>query len=137
FSALAALVLLAIGSPSDCHGQSSPTGLSDVFEVASVRPNKTGAGRHLASSPGQIHFTSATLQDCIKFAYGVRDYQISGPDWLNTERYDVIAKASTAVPTERLKTMLQALLGQRFELRVHREKKSLPVYALLIARGGS
>src|SRR5882672_9890883 len=83
FSAAAALIVIVIGSSPDGRGQTPPTGSSEKFDVASVRTNKTRAGRHLASNPGQISFTSATLQDCIKFAYGVRDYQISGPSWVN------------------------------------------------------
>jgi uncharacterized protein (TIGR03435 family) len=81
-------------------------------------------------------------------AYGVNPHEISGaPDWLNSDRYDIEAKmdSSTADGLRKLnenerraerQRMLQALLADRFKLTVHRETKELPVYELVVAKGG-
>src|SRR5208337_3976872 len=76
------------------------------------------------------------LRDCLQAAYGLQDYQISGPDWLRSERYDIAAKAAGATTGDQAKLMLQTLLAQRFQLTLHRETKDLPVYALVPAKGG-
>ena len=92
--------------------------------------------------------TGVTLHGLIREAYGVEDDQISGaPNWLNSERYDIEAKADKSVADELQKLsfdqrlveyrrMLQALLADRFQLTLHRETKELPVYALIIAKKG-
>jgi uncharacterized protein (TIGR03435 family) len=109
-----------------------------AFEVTSVKPNKSGNGssrfnfRH-----GRLTATNVSLKSCIYFAYRIKDYQISGPDWLNSERYDIAAKAASGVPDEQLMPMLQTLLRDRFKLRLHRQTKERPVYALVVGKGGS
>jgi uncharacterized protein (TIGR03435 family) len=104
------------------------------------------------NSPGG-RFTAAniSLKMLIHLAYGVTDSQISGgPGWLNSEKFDIEAKAddsSIAEPwklseeqrklaQDRSKRMLQALLADRFKLTLHRETKELPVYALVVAKNG-
>ena len=76
------------------------------------------------------------LTSCIKWAYSVQDYQISGPGWLNTERFDIIAKAEGPAPDNQLRSMLQALLAERFKLALHRQTKELAAYALTIGKNG-
>jgi uncharacterized protein (TIGR03435 family) len=115
-----------------------------AFEVASVRPNQAGSAggeghtrEKIEHSPIGLTMTNVTLSSCIKWAYGVRDFQISGaPGWFGTERYDINAKAPGPVSEDELKAMLQALLAERFRLAVRFEKKELPVYALAVARNG-
>ena len=63
--------------------------------------------------------------------------QISGPGWIQSERYDISAKTAGSASNEQLKLMLQALLASRFKLALHREKKELPVYALVVGKHGS
>jgi len=70
-------------------------------------------------------------------AYGAKDYQISGPDWLRMERYDIVATAPGTVSDDVLKLMLQKLLTERFQMTIHRETRDLPVYALVAAKGGT
>jgi uncharacterized protein (TIGR03435 family) len=74
----------------------------------------------------------------IQQAYDVRDYQISGaPSWLNSERYDIVAKADVPnITRDMAKVLLQSLLAERFNLKIHRETKELPIYALVIGKDG-
>ena len=69
-------------------------------------------------------------------AYGVKPYQISGPDWIQDNRYDVVATAGKAVGVPEVQRMLGPLLAERFHLAFHRETRELPVFALVVAKGG-
>ena len=68
----------------------------------------------------------------IEIAYQVRDFQVHGPAWISEEKFDIAARA--AGPGGPMREMLQSLLADRFNLKVHREKRELPVYALLADR---
>jgi uncharacterized protein (TIGR03435 family) len=107
------------------------------FEVASIRSNTSGALKaRWENDPVRIMWTNVTLQYCIKTAYGVNDYQISGPAWITSEHCDVNAKAAQPMSGPERNRMLQALLAGRFKLVVHRETKQGRVFALLVAKGG-
>jgi uncharacterized protein (TIGR03435 family) len=119
-----------------------------TFEVASVkpaapldaggrsgRPIPTGGGAGI-SNPGLFDRRNATLSILIMQAYGLKAYQVTGPPWLTTERYDVRAKVPEGATEEQQLAMLRNLLAQRFGLAVHRETKEVPVYDLVIAKGG-
>ncbi len=114
------------------------------FEVASVRPN-TGNDRIVTidSTPeGNFHARGYSLKLLIQRAYGVKGFQISGgPKWLDEDRFDVVAKAfatgaERVVTPAQMRTMLQALLADRFRLRAHKVSKELPGLALTVAGGG-
>ena len=110
------------------------------FEVASIRPS-TGAPQPgvLAGARidgAQFRTTYLTLKDYISIAYRVKLYQISGPDWIGTDRFDVAATLPEGTLPAQVSSMMQTLLEERFQLKVHREKKEFPVYALEIAKGG-
>jgi uncharacterized protein (TIGR03435 family) len=78
-----------------------------------------------------------TLRSLVWSAYSVREYQVlGGPKWLDTDRYDINAKANKPAEEPELMLMLQTLLAERFKLLVHRESKPLPGYALVVARKG-
>ena len=112
---------------------------SPAFEVASVRQHKPAVaeGRtSIDSVPGSLTIRNASLSECIKWAYLVGDYQISGPAWLMTEKYDISAKAAGPAPLNQLRQMLQTLLTDRFQLQLHRETRELPVYELVAAKSG-
>jgi uncharacterized protein (TIGR03435 family) len=118
---------------------------SPQFEVASVKPstpssdgririmNRGGPG---TSDPGQVTYTSITLKNLLTIAYGVKNYQVSGPGWLDTERYDITAKMAPETTKEQFALMLQNLIAERFKLTLHRETKDLPLYELAVAKGG-
>jgi uncharacterized protein (TIGR03435 family) len=118
-------------------------GQTPAFEAASVKPNPgTGNKRDLTRviEPGRITYLDATLGELIALAYGVKPYQVTGPDWIvgrsSAITFDVAATAGKAVPPAELKKMLQPLLAERFHLALHRETKELPVFLLTLAKGG-
>lgn len=114
------------------------------FAVASVKPSQIGnSGREgserekITISPAGVTMKNISLRSCIRWAYHIRDYQISGPDWLASRRYDIAAKSDSTVSPGELRPMIQRLLSGRFKLIVRREPKDLPVYAMVIAKNGS
>jgi len=116
-----------------------PAAERPAFEVASVKPNQSGArDTSLGPSSGGPTATNATLTFLIRWAHDVRDHQISaGPSWLNTERYDIVAKGRIDHPTPaQNRQMLQSLLADGFQLRLLRETKELPEYALVVGKNG-
>jgi len=122
-------------------GQSAPA--APAFDVASVRVSQVGkAGgegsrrQSIQFSPDSVTMRNASFRSIIQWAYHVMDYQITGSDWLATERYDIAAKSASAVPEDQLRQMLQTLLAERFKLTLHRQTKELPAYVLLVAKGG-
>lgn len=89
-----------------------------------------------SGNPGQISFTSASLITLIASAYGVKAYQISGPAWFDAVSFDIVAKLPPGTSKEQVDPMLQNLLAERFALRLHHEKKALPVYTLTVGKNG-
>jgi uncharacterized protein (TIGR03435 family) len=77
-----------------------------------------------------------TLKAYLGYAYNLKPYQITGPDWITSDRYDITAKIPHGVSVQRVPDMMQALLEQRFQLKMHRDRKSFPVYALVVAKSG-
>jgi uncharacterized protein (TIGR03435 family) len=120
-------------------------GQTATFEVASVKPAAPlGRGELLS---GQMHvgmkidaarvdIGSMSLADLIRVAYRVKPYQVSGPDWMASERFDVLAKLPEGASREQVPEMLQELLADRFKLTVHRESKEHAVYALVVGKNG-
>lgn len=113
------------------------------FAAASIKPSPlwkdAGEGSHRSKieyTPTSLTMANVTLIDCVQWAYGVRFYQVSGPNSLDAQRYDILAKAEIAVPVSQLRLMLQSLLAARFKLTLHRESRDLPVYELVVAKGG-
>src|SRR5262249_21927168 len=97
----------------------------------------------IKSDPGG-RFTASgmTLTALIAYAYRIRDFQIvGGPNWAGSDRFDIEAKAESdspsKLPPDQLALMMQRLLAERFQLRMHRETKEMPVYELTVAKGGS
>jgi len=108
------------------------------FDAASIKPSQPGGNRQsIRIDPGRITYSNVTLRDALMSAYDAKDYQISGPDWLKTDRFDIIATAPGPVADDVMKTMLQKLLSARFQMTVHREKRDLPVYGMVISKTGT
>jgi uncharacterized protein (TIGR03435 family) len=116
------------------------------FEVASIKPSvlrsagvirlgqRGGPG---SGDPGRVTYTLSTIRDLIVDAYGVKRNQVSGgPEWLDSERFDIVAKVPAGTTKEQVKVMLQNLLVERFHLTLHRETKELPIYALVVGAKG-
>ena len=108
------------------------------FEVASVKTNKTGQreGGISAIGGGRFRATNIPLKILLATAYDVNFEQISGgPDWLDSERYDVDAKPDRLATTQQIHLMLQKLLAERFGLVLRRETKEMRIFALVLDRG--
>jgi len=146
---LAAVVLVAAHSPDGlrvaAQAQAQPGGATPTFEVASVKPNKSGDGRvMLGIQPGgRFTATNVALRMLIRTAYQLQDFQIvGGPGWIASDRFDIVAKAEGNLPPTApggppgpLQLMLRALLADRFSLVAHEDTRDLPTYALVHARG--
>jgi uncharacterized protein (TIGR03435 family) len=114
---------------------------TERFEVASIKLH-TGiiimSGLDISGS--RIAIPASTVSDLITSAYGIKSYQLEGvSEWMQTDRYDIAARApGDRAPTEEEeKRMLQALLAERFQLKVHQETREKPVYALIVGKSGS
>lgn len=108
-----------------------------TFEVASIKRNVSGSGGsgQNVRPGGSFSATNYSLLRLMQFAYDVRESQIvAGPDWIRADRFDVTARASTDVPRDQVRLMVQTLLEDRFKLRVRTERREMPVLELLLAR---
>jgi len=130
------LVLLCAVNVIDTPAQSTVQ-----FEVASVKLNNSGTTTMKFPVPaeGRFRATNFPLKALISFAYGVLGSQIVGaPDWINSERFDVDARAADSnVTREEYAQMLRSLLEERFKLTVRMETRDLPAYELSVAKTGS
>ena len=113
------------------------------FDVASVKlaPPKgagdtTSRGGPGTSDPGQVTYERTWLRNLVADAYAVRIDQVSGPDWINTEAYSIVAKIPPNTTKDQFNEMLQNLLAERFHLTIHHETKTVPVYVLFAAPDG-
>ncbi len=85
---------------------------------------------------GRVSYHNVTLQNLLAQAYRIKNLQVSGPDWLDSDRFDIVAKLKQEANEDQLPMMLQALLKERFKLSFHLEPKQVTAYALLTAKGG-
>jgi uncharacterized protein (TIGR03435 family) len=141
FVVSAALVFAFVSQASAQTGDDNTT-----FEVASVRPSPHSNSGDQAiiggpgtANPGRMTFTSCSLQALLMSAYGVppnRLDRISGPAWLRTEVFDIVAKVPAETTQDQVPLMLQNLLMERFKLAVHHETKEAEGYALVVAKNG-
>jgi uncharacterized protein (TIGR03435 family) len=137
---LSAGLLLAAGA---AFGQTPAAGLT--FDVASIKlagppdPAKMMSGQmHVGmkvdGARADIGFLS--LSDLICIAYKVKSYQITGPDWMSAQRFDIVAKMPEGSNKDQVPQMLQALLSERFKLTIHRSSKENQIYAMVVGKGG-
>jgi uncharacterized protein (TIGR03435 family) len=105
------------------------------FDVVSIKENKTNDGIvSIQTQKGRYMARGFTLSALIRNAYRVQEFQIiGGPEWINTERFDVEATFAEA-DAPQVNLMLRALLAERFKLAVHDEKRERPIFALTLAR---
>jgi uncharacterized protein (TIGR03435 family) len=116
------------------------------FEVASVKPSASPYGNGPvavgsrggpgSTDPSRITYNRLGLNGLLTTAYGVQPYQVIGPDWLATERFDVTATIPEGATKDDVKLMLQNLLVDRFHLTLHHETRELPLYELTVGKGG-
>jgi uncharacterized protein (TIGR03435 family) len=108
------------------------------FEAASIKPsNAKDDTSSWNSRLGYLVMRNQTLNALIRIAYDMEADQVTGgPKWLDTDRFDVEAKAAGPAKDPELLTMLQTVLAERFQLKFHRETKLVPGYAMVLAKGG-
>jgi uncharacterized protein (TIGR03435 family) len=114
-----------------------------AFEVASVKINQQFRQddratwlRTIDTSPGRLTLRNLNLTMIVAWAYRVQWQQVVGPPGMDSQRYDILAKAGGPANDGEMRTMLQALLAERFQLAVRREKRELEVLALVVPKGG-
>jgi uncharacterized protein (TIGR03435 family) len=161
FAAFASAILVGFVSATPSRAQSSAqnaVAAAPVFEyeVATIKAYKPGAGEGPGMMRVGINYAAdsfiasgATLQMLVAQAFGIQNFQITGaPDWFTTDRFEIDAKMDSAVADALAKLsqddrtlarqkMLQALLADRFKMKIHRESKELPAYMLTIGKNGS
>jgi len=111
---------------------------SPAFEVATVKVNRSGENG--ASRPdlrnGVLTARNVTMRMILRAAYDLHESRIIGPDWLDSDRFDLAGKAPAGVPDTEFMPMLQTLLKERFQLAVHRETKEMAVFDMVVAKSG-
>jgi uncharacterized protein (TIGR03435 family) len=135
------LARTAIGLASAFRCAAQPPGKAE-FEVASVKPVGRPVGPNsilLGIRPGRLNVNAAALRPIIGLAYHIQRVRVEGgPGWMDTELYDIVAKAEDpAASADQIREMLQTLLADRFKLAVHRDTKELDVYSLAVGKNGS
>ena len=110
------------------------------FEVASITPCKPGTPEPPMEHTGLVQFTqpggrfkasATTVKVLLEWAYGIQPSQhAGGPSWIDTDRYDIVAKAEGNASDNEMKRMTQALLAERFKLKFHRETRTIQAYVL-------
>jgi uncharacterized protein (TIGR03435 family) len=138
---LPASLTLILFAATAAFGQSAD-GSTPAFDVASVKVSQPGAagerrGRgNTQVSPGTVTMRNVSLKSAIRWAWHVTEYQVTGPDWLDSERYEITGKAAGPATDDQLRLMMQALLRERFKLALHRQTKDFSVYVLVAGKNG-
>jgi uncharacterized protein (TIGR03435 family) len=125
-TALSLLVLTSLALAADAP---------PAFDVASIRPSE-GGRETVDVLPGTVTMRNMRVAGAIRWAYNILDAQVSGPDWLNSTRFDIIAKASTPAREAEMRTMMQKLLADRFKLEFHRQIKDVSALVLTVGKNG-
>lgn len=142
-SAKGRIAILAAACAACALGQ--PENRGPAFDVASVKLTqyrRPAEGPSVSdvkiTGPGKLVASNASLYECIQWAYQLKEYQFSGPDWVKSggPNYDVEAKAPADTPPQQIRLMLQTLLRERFQMSVHHELRTLAVYDLAVAKNG-
>jgi len=129
------LIVLAAAMMAWAAPQDAP---APAFEVVSIKPTpdppiRTG----MFPIPGTLTVGNYTLKRLILDSYRIKSYQLyGGPPWIDSEHYDIVGKAASKANMSEMSKMLIPLLADRFQLKIHRETKELPTYALVLAKGG-
>jgi uncharacterized protein (TIGR03435 family) len=117
-----------------------------AFEVASIRPaapqNPDGVFTGMRGGPGtqdpiRVSYINLTLMDLVTEAYNIKPYQVTGPSWLSGNSFDIKANIPKDTTREELRLMMQSLLADRFQVKLHHETRDFPGYELRVAKDGS
>src|SRR5665213_1407056 len=106
------------------------------FEVATIkRSDPTAEVGQMIRDPRLVALAQVSLQNLLAQAYRIKNFQISGPGWLDSERFDILATLPDGATRNQLPAMLQTLLRERFKLALHQEQRTMSAYLLLPRRG--
>jgi len=113
--------------------------LGQSFEAASIKPAIQGGRARMEGGPGtadpvRIRYSDISLRYLVMAAYRVGAFQLSAPVWLDAKAFDVDAKLPPGATRAQLREMLQNLLTERFHLALHRERRVMPVYTLMVGK---
>jgi uncharacterized protein (TIGR03435 family) len=130
------LLLAAIAA----YAQTAPAPDAAAFDAVSVKPAKPARGMDgmpsIKATPGMVVVRNQNLKGCIAWAYKVTDAQVTGPEMIDTQRFDIIAKSTGPAGEDALRLMTQAMLKERFKLEFHRQNKEMQTYVLSIGKNG-
>jgi uncharacterized protein (TIGR03435 family) len=139
-NAIAALTAIGLFNALAVRAQAPTVPAASLnFEVASLKPSLPGGRGGIRPAPGGERYlaTNLSLRQLITEAFRVKADQVAGgPEWIDTELYDMNAKAARPSSVEELHIMLRNLLADRFKFQVHRESKEMPVYTLTVDTNG-
>jgi len=112
-----------------------PSRVATSFSPGSACPSN-GCGGPGTGSPERITFTHASLKDLIRVAYNMSRDQVEAPDWMESVWFDIVANVPRGATRDQANLMLQNLLADRFQLKVHHSTKERPIYELVVAKNG-
>lgn len=144
-AALAAPIvgITALEATARAQRNASATQKPLTFEVASVKASNPAAGPFARTmggpgtkDPGRIQYSNMSLKWLLVTAYGVNDFQIEGPGWMETERFEIDATMSAETTKDQLREMLRNLLVERFKIAIHHETKDSSAYTLVVGKNG-
>ena len=122
---------VAIGCGTAILGQDT----RQTFEVASVKRNVSENPASIQVLPNGVNVINQPLRVILQAAYEINQFRIlGGPNWIHTDRFDIVARTATPVPSGELRPMLRALVVERFNLVARIEKRPFPAYAMVLAR---
>jgi len=128
------ILIVALFTAAAVFAQTAP-----AFDAASIKLSTAppGSASEIREDTGRIAGRNVTLKRCIRGAYDIPESRIvGGPKWADEERYDIDAKSAGPAGGHELMAMLQQLLAERFSLKLHHGTKQLPVYEMVVAKGG-
>jgi uncharacterized protein (TIGR03435 family) len=129
------LALCLALTPLAAYSQTTP-----AFEVVSIKAAEAmkGPGIRIGISQdkGRITMSNVTLSMILTQAYKLKQQQLVAPDWMESTHFDIVAKLPEGATKDQVPAMLQTMLADRFKVKIHKESKVLPIYAMVVAKGG-
>ena len=126
-SAFGVLILTTVAATAQAAGA--------AFEIASVKAGTPGPER-IEVGPGSVTMRNVRMPGCIRWAYAVREDQVSGPAWMNDVWFEITGKSAGPATPEELRQMMQTLLAERFKFTFHRQTKEMQSLVMTVAKGG-
>ena len=141
FVAGGCLLAIAALAPTESRAQSNSGAAATppVFAVATIKPSKPGdtGSSLLRDASSRFIAENATLRMLITYAYNIQNHQLlGGPGWANSEAFDVVGKPDGHPGLDEFRQMIQSLLADRFQLKLHRDTRDLPIYGLVVGKNG-